>query len=105
MAVFVSASDETSGKNQRDTFFFGGWIAPQEDWSRFFELAWQERVLDGPPSIPHLHMTDMRSRRWREKHGLTRLVADDRIDEAIQLLDTMATLFPICVSVDAGHFL
>src|SRR5579862_4656280 len=61
MAVFVSASDETAGRGQADLFFFGGWLGPEEDWSRFFVPAWQERVLDGPPKIPYLHMTDIRS--------------------------------------------
>jgi hypothetical protein len=104
MAVFVSASDESSGKNQRDTFLFAGWVGPEEDWSRFFVPAWQERVLDGPPPIPYLHMTDMRRRQWLEDHGLTKLVASDRIDEAVLLLDTMANFYPIAITIDGAHF-
>jgi hypothetical protein len=77
---------------------------PRRDWSRFFAPAWQERVLDGPPSIPYLHMTEMRSRKWRAEHGLSELDADDRIDEAITLIDTMASLYPIGIDVHAGHF-
>lgn len=103
MAVFVAASDESAGKNQRDTFFFGGFVGPEDDWSRFFAPAWQERVLDGPPAIPYLHMTDIRSPQWRAKYGLSRLQADDRVDEAFHLIDTMPTLYPVSVHVDAGH--
>ena len=103
MAVFVAASDESAGKNQRDTFFFGGFVGPEDDWSRFFAPAWQERVLDGPPAIPYLHMTDIRSPQWRAKYGLSRLQADDRVDEAFHLIDTMPTLYPVGVHVDAGH--
>jgi hypothetical protein len=103
MAVFVSGSDESAGKNQRDTFFLGGFVGPQDDWSLFFAPAWQERVLDGPPAIPYLHMTDIRSPQWRAKYGLSRLQAEDRVDEAFTLIDTMATLYPVGVHVDAGH--
>jgi len=104
MAVFISASDESCGKTQRDPFFLGGWVGPEEDWSRFFAPAWQERVLDGPPTIPYLHMTDIRSSQWRFKNGLSRLQAEDRVDEAFNLIDTMATLYPVGVHVNAGHF-
>jgi hypothetical protein len=103
MAVFVSASDESSGKNQRDNFLLAGWVAPEQDWSQFFAPAWQERVLDGPPAIPYLHMTEIRSPAWRAKYGLSDLQASDRIDEAFKLIDTMQTLFPVGVPVDAGH--
>jgi len=68
MAVFISASDEAAGKNQRDPFLFAGFVAPEKDWSRFLAPAWQERVLDGPPSIPYLHMTDIRSPQWRSDY-------------------------------------
>src|SRR5437867_6435711 len=103
MAVFVSGSDETSGKTQRDSFLFAGWVAPEEDWSRYFAPAWQERVLDGPPIIPYLHMTEMRSRSWRDQFGISQLDADDRIDEALRLIDTMQSLYPVGIKVDAGH--
>jgi hypothetical protein len=103
MAIFVSGSDETSGKTQRDNFVFAGWVAPEEEWSRFFAPAWQERVLDGPPAIPYLHMTDIRSPRWREEYRISQLDADDRIDEAFRLIDTMQSLYPVGIMVDAGH--
>ena len=86
MAVFVSGLDETAGKTHRDTFLLAGFVAPEHDWSRFFAPAWQERVLDGPPAIPYLHMTEIRSPKWREKYGLSKLEADDRIDTAIALI-------------------
>src|SRR5581483_6256801 len=104
MAVFIFASDEAAGKNQRDPFLFAGFVAPEKDWSRFLAPAWQERVLDGPPSIPYLHMTDIRSPQWRSDYGLSRLQADDRVDEAVSVIDTMSTLYPICIRVDGGYF-
>jgi hypothetical protein len=104
MAVFVAASDENAGQNQRERFFLGGWLAPEDDWSRFFAPAWQERVLDGPPRIPYLHMTDIRSSGWRAERGLSRLDADGRIDAAITLIDGTMSLLPIVIDADAGHF-
>ncbi len=102
MAVFVSGLDETAGKTHRDTFLLAGFVAPEHDWSRFFAPAWQERVLDGPPAIPYLHMTEIRSPKWREKYGLSKLEADDRIDTAIALIDTMQSLYPIGIRANAG---
>jgi hypothetical protein len=102
MAIFLSGSDESAGKTHRDTFLFAGWVGPKEDWVRFFVPAWQERVLDGPPAIPYLHMTEIRSPQWRAKYGISKLQADDPIDEAFVLLDTMQSLYPIGVSLDAG---
>src|SRR6202521_1009060 len=103
MAVFVSGSDESAGKTQRDTFLYAGWVGPEEDWSRFFAPAWQERVLDGPPAIPYLHMTEIRSAQWRAEYGISKLQADDRIDEALAVIDTMPTLYPVGLHVNAGH--
>jgi hypothetical protein len=52
MAVFISASDEHSGSDGRGLFLFAGYVGPELDWSDFFVLAWQERVLDGPRKFP-----------------------------------------------------
>jgi hypothetical protein len=102
MAVFVAGLDETTGKTHRDSYMLGGFVAPEDDWSSFFAPAWQERVLDGPPEIPYLHMTDIRSSQWRAEHRISKLDANDRIDEAIRLIDTMHSLFPIGIRVNAG---
>ncbi len=54
MALFVVGTDESSGATHRNPFLRAGYIAPEKDWYEFFAPAWQERVLDGPPSIPYL---------------------------------------------------
>src|SRR5437763_15069947 len=102
MAVFVSGLDETSGKNERDTFLLAGFVAPETDWYAYFAPAWQERVLDGPPAIPYLHMTEIRSRQWRQKYGISKLDAEDRIDEALALIHQMHSLYPIGIRANAG---
>jgi hypothetical protein len=104
MAVFTSFSDESTGQTERDNFIYAGWIGPEDDWARFFTPAWDERVLAGPPRIPYLHMTEIRSREWREANGLTEADAENRIDQACVILDQLSNLQPIRIVVDAGDF-
>jgi hypothetical protein len=49
-------------------------------------------------------MTDIRSRQWREKYGLSQSAADARVDEAFILIRSMGTLYPIGTHLDAAHF-
>jgi hypothetical protein len=102
MAVFLAASDETSGGNIFAPYHYAGWLAPEPDWTRFFTPAWRERVLDGPPKIPYLHMTDIRSRAWREQWHVTQTDADERLDEAARVIDTMGSLYPLKLTIDAS---
>lgn len=103
MAVFISASDENSGSDGCGRFLFAGWIGPERDWSDFFVPAWQERVLDGPPQIPYLHMTEIRSNEFREIWKISTREADDRVKAAISVLDTMGSFYPLVVELDGGH--
>lgn len=103
MAVFVCGLDETSGRHRRDKFFMGGFVAPETDWSLAFTPAWEERVLAGPPRIPYLHITDIRSPKWREQYGLSKTSANCRLDIAIDLIDKADSLCPIGVDVDGGE--
>jgi hypothetical protein len=104
MAVFLSASDEGGGANHLCQFEVTGWLAPEEDWSRFFSPAWQSRVLDGPPCIPYLHVTEIRSKKFRAKYGLTQLAADDRLNEAASVIGAMGSLYPVRIALDGGLF-
>jgi hypothetical protein len=104
MAVFVSASDESSGANHLSDFQCSGFFAPETDWSRFFVPAWQERVLDGPPKIVYLHVTEMRSRSWREKNRLTERDAENRLDEASSVIATMGSLYPVKINIAGALF-
>src|SRR6266403_1453566 len=102
MAVFVAASDETNSAN--GLYHYAGWLASESDWTRFFAPAWQERVLDGPPQIPYLHMTEMRSRAWREQWGITQADVDERLDEAARVIDQMGSLYPFKLTIDTSIF-
>jgi hypothetical protein len=103
MAVFISASDEHSGSDGQGLFLFAGYVGPEADWSHFLAPAWQERVLDGPPKIPYLHMTEIRSQQFRDKYGLSRWDADNIVEEAADVINAMGSLYPITVEMDGGH--
>lgn len=104
MAVFVAASDESEGATQDGPFLYGGFIAPVREWTDWFAPAWEERVLQGPPTLPFFHMAESRSRRWRKLYGLTDLQAEDRTDEAVRLIATSGHLYPVIAKLDGGHF-
>jgi hypothetical protein len=48
-------------------------------------------------------MVEIRSQEFRDKRGLSRLAADDRVDEAVSVIDTMGSFYPIAVAVDGSH--
>jgi hypothetical protein len=56
----------------------------------YFETAWRERVLRRHPPIPYLRIVEMRSRKFREAHGLNEVQAEQ--------------LFLLTSEVDAGKF-
>lgn len=104
MAIFISGSDETFGKNSRADFTHGGWVGPEEDWAELFAPAWEQRVLAGPPRIPFLHMTDLRDPDWRMVHGITDSDAGRRIDAAVDVISEVKSLFPVSVTVSGADF-
>jgi hypothetical protein len=78
----LSASDET----YRGSFGYGGLIAPVNFWEGVFAKRWDARVLSGPPRIPYLHMTDIRSPKWREKNNISDTDAERRVEKAIDVI-------------------
>jgi hypothetical protein len=77
-----SASDET----YRGTFFYGGLIAPVTFWEGVFAKRWDKRVLSGPPRIPYIHMTEIRSPGWRKENNISDADADHRVEKAIDVM-------------------
>lgn len=104
MAVFVSGSDETTGSDGRGLVSYMGYLAPESDWTSYFAPAWDGRVLAGPPRIPYLHMTEIRSPKWRTEYGLSRYAADCRVDAAVKVIDQMGSLYPVSSTVDGTAF-
>lgn len=92
LAVFLAASDESHGSGSAR---YGGFTLSVSDWSEWFAPAWEQMVLAGPPRIPHLHMTEIRSEEWRASWGLTRLDADRRVEAAVDVICGMGKLYPV----------
>ena len=82
MAVILSASDET----YKDKFVYAGLLAPVKYWENIFAPRWEQTVLRGVPNIPFLHMTEIRSRSWRVEIGISEAEAEQRVDNAVQIL-------------------
>src|ERR1035441_8314627 len=95
MAIFVSFSDESETAG---FFHHAGLIAWEKEWDKVFVPAWQKYVLDRPPKIEYLHMTEIRSRAWREKRGLSPEEAELRVNAAVNLICKMNAkwAFQIC---------
>ncbi len=102
MAIFVAASDESTGATHRDPFMRCGFLAPLDDWASLSE-EWERKVLNGPPTISHLHMTDIRSPRWRQEHGISDSDAAHRVEEAFQIIADWPSLTPIGMTINSGH--
>lgn len=100
---FICCADETSDENPRKALYYGGFVAPEEDW-QYFESAWRERVLDRRPSIPYLHMTETRSKAWRAQHRISATEVTGRIDEAACIIRSAGALMPIVFRVGVSEF-
>jgi len=101
MAVFLAASDEALGEG---VFHHAGYLAPVACWTDFIIPAWEKEVLAGPPLLDEFHMVDLRSRSWREAHGITREDVETRIDAAVEILTRAKGLYAVRSSVDGIHF-
>src|SRR5262249_40011 len=48
--------------------------------------------------------TEIRSPKWRARHGLSERQANYRLDEASRVIRSMGSLIPVTVSVDEGEY-
>jgi hypothetical protein len=103
MAVFVCVADE-SADNDPGNFFYGGWAASVDTWKNDFAPAWKERVLDGPPQIPYLHMTEIRDWNWQESYQLKPWEADRRLDEAARVIRSTGGLIPVSFGLKRSEY-
>jgi hypothetical protein len=102
MTVFLAALDETRSKE--GDFTLGGWVAAEDDWTRYFEPAWTDRVLNGQVPIPYLHMSEIWNAKWQEKHGLKGRDAYWTVEEAVTVIYGMGSLYPITAGVSDREF-
>lgn len=101
MAVFVCVTDESYDDR---SFVYGGFAAPADIWDVWFDRAWTERVLNGPPPIPWLHMTEVMNTEWQSEHGLTPWQADRRLDCAADVICSTGGLVPVVFAADADKY-
>lgn len=101
MAVFVAASDEALGGG---VFHHAGYLAPLACWTDVIVPAWEREVLAGLPPIDEFHVVDLRSRSWRDSHGITKDDAEARIDAAVEILAKARGLYAVRSSIDGDHF-
>jgi hypothetical protein len=85
VSVYVAFSDESAIADTGGEFLVAGYVASEENWE-WITRAWQERVLDGPPRLPYLHMTDIRSSAWRAENSISFNDAENRVSEAVRIL-------------------
>lgn len=103
MPVYVSFSDESGSGDGKGIFLVAGYLAKHTDWPHF-SRCWNEQIIQSPPPIPYLHMTDIRSDAWRSKHGISREQGTDKIRLAVNLIDRCEFLEPFIGSVDERHY-
>ena len=98
VATFLAYSDESAVGHVDGEFFFGGYVAREDEWP-WMTRAWQERVLDGPPPIPFLHMREIRDPRWRSEQDISFNDAEERISEATRIMDSFGNIAGIISTV------
>jgi hypothetical protein len=103
LAVFVAYSDETEVFGPEDNFLMGGFVSNETDWP-WVAKAWQERVLDGTPNIPYLHMREIKNEKWRNEHRITLRESEIRISEAAEVVGAFGNIAAIVSSVRRSDF-
>jgi hypothetical protein len=94
LSLYLAFSDEAGIADNGGEFLVAGYVAHETEWP-WITRAWQERVLDGPPKIPYLHMTEIRSRGWREKNSISYNESEERVAEAVRVLQSSGPLVAV----------
>ena len=103
MSVYVSYSDESDPGDGQGHFFIGGYVARETDWPGF-SRRWVSEVLQPYPSIPYVHMVDLRSNRWREERGICRTQAYDKLQTAADVISASTFLRPFVGRVNQSEY-
>jgi hypothetical protein len=102
VAVYTAYSDESGVGDPSGTFIMGGYLAPEQDWKELTE-SWQNRVLNGPPQIPYLHMKEIRREEWRAEHGISYNDSENRISEAVRIIYSRGSLSAVASHMRRDH--
>ena len=101
VAVYTAYSDESGSGDGRGLFLMAGYAASSEFWPCVVD-AWQERVLEAPPKIPYLHVSEIRHEKFRKKHTIAAWQAESKIETAIDILRASGGLQGAVASIDVA---
>jgi hypothetical protein len=90
---YIAFSDESGSGDGRGQFLVAGYVAKEADWPEF-SRQWQEQILDPPPTIPYVHVVELRSAWWREKHGISKTQAIQKLEDAVKLVTGCPAISP-----------
>jgi hypothetical protein len=85
VSIYVSYSDESSVRDGAGQFIIAGVVADERYWPKF-SRRWAREILDAPPKIPYVHMTDFRSKEWRFRHGLCWEQQIQKVKQAVKII-------------------
>lgn len=95
MSTFILACDESWGNRSLGYFYRCGVLIPESDLRLLLEPAWRKNVLEGPPSIPFLHMRQIYNDEWSSSHGLNRVAANNRVAAGVSVISTIPSVFAL----------
>jgi hypothetical protein len=104
VSLYISNSDESTTGDNKGVFVVGGYVAPADKWPEFSK-RWVSEVLQPYPAIPYIHMVDLRSREWREKHCICREQASEKERSAIEVITTSKFLKPFLGRMPQSHYI
>jgi Protein of unknown function (DUF3800) len=103
MSIYVAFSDESGSGDGEGQFFVAGYVAKETDWPEFSK-QWQEKILDPSPTIPYVHMVEIRSEKWRERYGISKAQANERVNSAVRLITGYPTITPYLGTLPEGVY-
>jgi hypothetical protein len=103
MSAFVAYSDEAGVGDAKGEFLVGGYASSEAEWT-WINRAWQERVLDGPPKLPYLHMIELLDRDWRANVGISFNDSEERVAEAIKVMYSSGYTSAIAAVIKVADF-
>lgn len=102
--MYVSYSDESESGDGRGPFVVGGYVAKESEWPGF-STRWASEVLQPYPSIPYVHMVDLRSEEWRQKHSICMEQCREKVKAAIEVITSSSFLLPFVGRINQADYL
>jgi hypothetical protein len=99
VAVYTAYSDESGSGDGKGIFLVGGYVASAIDWPCVVD-AWQERVLDYPPSIKYFHLSEINKEKFQKKYGLRAGDSDRKLRTAVDVVCSSGGLQGIYAPLD-----